>query len=850
MYRMKILVVVATLLGYGANAQMSDNFSDGDYVSDPAWLGDAARFVVSGGRLKLQAPAISGTAFLATSNAAIHEAEWQFSVQLDFTPSSTNYAKIYLTSDQPDLQGSLNGYFVKVGNTSREVSLYRQTGFAEQEFVDGADDRANQPVVRVRIRVTRSAAGLWELFTDVGHSGSFFKEGVASELTHTTSGWMGVQCVFTTTRSDKFWFDDFVVTGTVVPDTSPPTIVRVEALDSLRFRAEFSEPLDPITAASTSNIQIEGVGSPSSATLQSDQITMLWSLPHPLRNGVIYNVQFSGFADLMGNVMTPTGKTLLYFRPGIPQKKSIVVTEIFSDPSPQLGLPAAEYIELMNRSEDPFDLKDWKLSDEGSTGTFPSAIILPGEYKVITSSSAASLFPTSMSIPIPNFPSLNNTGDVVVLRDAANTIIDSLRYTIDWFRDEDKSQGGWSLELIDPDNPCGEAENWAASEDDRGGTPGEQNSVHAHKPDRTPPFIVAVLPHATSLSITFNELLGESSSERATISIFPDIPLQTITLKDPERRTLEVNLQSKLRPRTTYTLSAQGVSDCNGNVMEPSTWTFGLPEPADSLDVIINELLFNPRSGGADFVEVLNRSEKFIVLANWTIGNSEERDMLPPFVLRPHELIAFSPDPDAVKSHYPHSKSATLIRLTMPNVPDDEGEVVIADDRGVVMDRLEYSRSWHSVFLKNEEGISLERIDTESPTQQQSNWVSASSLQGYATPGLPNSQLRGTTAAIHEIRVTPEIFVPGTETFGFVQIQYQFDQPGHIANVKIFNHQGALIRHLANNEWLGNEGFLRWDGEQDNGSRAAAGYYVVWFETFSSLGTVSTVRKRIVIAGR
>ncbi len=849
MSQMKILVVVVSLLGHGVHAQIADSFSDGDYSTNPAWQGETARFVVSGGRLKLQAPTVSGTAFLATSSAAVHEAAWEFSLQLDFTPSSTNYAKIYLVSDQPDLQGALNGYFVKVGNTSREVSLYRQTGLAEQEFVDGADDRTNQSVVTVRIRVTRSATGLWELFTDVGNSGSFTKEGEAFELTHTTSGWMGIQCVYTATRSDKFWFDDFVVTGTVVPDTSPPTVLRVEALDSLRFRAVFSEPLDPATTSNTNHIQIEGLGSPSSGILQSDRITILWSLPQPLTNGRTYTVQFSGFADLAGNVMIPTGKTLLHFRPGTPTRKSVVITEIFSDPSPQLGLPAAEYIELMNRSEYPFDLKDWKLSDEGSTGTFPSAIILPGEYRVITSSSAASLFPASLSIPIPNFPSLNNGGDVIVLRDARNTIIDSIRYTMEWFRDEDKSQGGWSLELIDPGNPCGEDDNWAASEDDRGGTPGEVNSVLANKPDLTPPFMVSVLPQdATTLSITFNELLGESSPERANISIVPDIPLQTIMLKDLARRTLEVEIHYDLKPRTTYTLSVDGVSDCSGNVMEPSTWTFGLAEPADSLDVVINEVLFNPRSGGADFVEVYNRSEKFIVLTNWTIGNQEERVTFPPLVVRPHQLMACSPDPDAVKSHYP--QSTTVLRLSMPNMPDDEGEVIVSDERGVVVDRLNYYKSWHSVFLRNEEGVSLERIDTESPTQEQSNWVSASSRLGYATPGQLNSQHRGTAAPIHEIWVTPEIFVPGNETFGFVQIQYQFDQPGHIANVKIFNHQGAVVRHLANNEWLGNEGFLRWDGEQDNGSRAVAGYYVMWFESFSSLGTVSTVRKRIVIAGR
>ena len=81
----------------------------------------------------------------------------------------------------------------------------------------------------------------------------------------------------------------------------------------------------------------------------------------------------------------------------------------------------------------------------------------------------------------------------------------------------------------------------------------------------------------------------------------------------------------------------------------------------------------------------------------------------------------------------------------------------------------------------------------------------------------------------------------------FSKINYKFDQGGKVANVKILDPDGRLIKTLALNETLGLEGFYRWDGDRDDGSRARAGYYVVWFEVFDSSGSVSVFRKRAVI---
>ena len=98
--------------------------------------------------------------------------------------------------------------------------------------------------------------------------------------------------------------------------------------------------------------------------------------------------------------------------------------------------------------------------------------------------------------------------------------------------------------------------------------------------------------------------------------------------------------------------------------------------------------------------------------------------------------------------------------------------------------------------------------------------------------------------------VSPVIFAPGTEWNEFVQIQFRFDQAGWVANVAVFDQAGRLLRTIASNEIIGPEGFFRWDGERDDGSRVRSGYYVIKFEIFRDDGSVKSFLKRVIAASR
>jgi len=198
------------MIGFG---QFTDSFSDGDFTNNPNWMGDLGRFEVDTNfSLHLNDTAASISS-LVTQSQAIINGEWIFSVRLDFSPSTNNFAKVYLASDMIDLSGPLNGMYVKIGGQSGnidDISLYTQTGTNSNKIIDGSPGLvSNNP--DVSIKVTRDVVGNWELFLDT--TGVFFTQGTAFDNSILSSDYFGVYCKYTITRSDKFWFDDFSVTG-------------------------------------------------------------------------------------------------------------------------------------------------------------------------------------------------------------------------------------------------------------------------------------------------------------------------------------------------------------------------------------------------------------------------------------------------------------------------------------------------------------------------------------------------------------------------------------------------------------------------------------------------------------
>ncbi|HCN84716.1 MAG TPA: hypothetical protein DIT07_14025, partial [Sphingobacteriaceae bacterium] len=180
-----------------AFSQVNDNFADGNFNASPEWKGDLTAFTINSGKqLQTVQNAAAQTFSLATASSLAVNSKWEFFVQLNFDPSANNQLRIYLTSDSENLKGSLNGYFIQIGETGSTDSydLYRQSGTTITRIIDGAAKTritANQLIVR--IQVTRTATSVWELKTDITDGTNFVSEGTATDNTFTSSSWFGVQ---------------------------------------------------------------------------------------------------------------------------------------------------------------------------------------------------------------------------------------------------------------------------------------------------------------------------------------------------------------------------------------------------------------------------------------------------------------------------------------------------------------------------------------------------------------------------------------------------------------------------------------------------------------------------------
>ena len=839
------------LLSQLALAQFHDDFSDENFTASPTWTGTDQLFIVTESRLVLNGGKKDSVAYLSLPCSVSNPGVWEFDFSFRFNPSGANYSKVYLISDEPDLIAPLHGYFVMLGRNKDAISLYKQTGLTLTEIVKGRDDILDLSSIEARVKVTRDESG-WKLFTDIGSNGVYTLEGSSEDNDIVESSHFGIVCTYTSTRSENFAFDDFNVSEVIAIDIAPPLLSAIEVVSSTKVQITFSEPLDEESAIRIDNYLIDGSSYPMEVVLAEDQRSVVLIFANEISQQT-HSITISGVADINANHIDVFLSEFKYVLPAVTIGDDVIITEIFADPSPSVGLAEAEFIEIYNRSDKTFDLGGWSFTDGSSKATLPTFILAPKTYLVLAAESSSLHFQNALFLK--GFPSLNNSNDALVLKDKNSTAIDSVNYDQSWYRDINKEDGGWSLELIDPDNLCAEGENWAASEDEKGGTPGFENSIIANKPDlHGPRLIAAFAVDSLTLRLRFDEKLEKPITSELQIETDPNLEKAHLRFSNPALTEIEVSVLSEIQKGISYSLTVTNIKDCAGNTIseEDAKTIFGMPEDADSSDVLINEVLFNPRPTGADFVEILNNSAKFINLHGWSISNSDNDKFAiitdSDLILAPGEYLAITPNVPALEGEYIQDQKVNFVQVkNLPSFDDDSGSVTITDSNGNAIDFFRYSKEMHSVFIKDDEGVSLERISSTATNESQ-NWASASRSVGFATPGLKNSNTLAFDQVEKPLLVEPEIFNPLSGQPNFALIHYNFEQSGYVANIKIFDSYGRKVREVANNDLLGTHGFYRWDGDRDAGSKASLGSYMIWFEVFNQEGTVKRYQRRVAIA--
>jgi len=842
-------------------AQITDNFTDNNFTSDPIWTGETNKFIVNAqNQLQLFAPVVADEAYLSTESGAIENASWEFFVRLNFNPSSTNYARVYLSSNTENLKGTLNGYFVYIGGTAVKISLFKQTGTTRTEIITGVSGSVNVSNVQVKIRVTRDDIGNWTLERDTSLTDVYVSEGNVFDDTHFQSTYFGVYCDYTQTRSQHFYFDNFMVTGDPYIDSDAPIFQEISISSSNQLTLQFNENLGS-ASENLLNFSVDsGIGNPESALINSlNNSQILLTFEDDFADNTTYNLSVNNVGDPTGNTTPNFSEPFYYFELSIPQFGEIRINEFMADESPSAGQPLTEYVELYNTTEKTFDLAGYKICNDNACGTIQAVTLGPNGFLIITPTSGLTLFSGIPLINATSFPSLKNNADEVILMNPTQTEnIDFVAYNASTYQDPSKAEGGYSIELINPFNPCLGNDNWRATNSTIGGTPGAANSIFNDSPDTTLPSLVsAFLTSSNTLELIFSERFEAVELSNLNFSLEFVNNIDEVILVGNYTDKVVLVFQDNFLPNTLFNFTISNLADCSGNVAN-ITGSFVVSSEAVVGDVLINEILFNPVTGGADYVEVYNNSDNFINLKDWNMANLSGG--VPPnyriisvqnLILEPHSYLALTIDSIQVKQTYVNHGYGKFVYCNLPTYSNSDGNVVLIDPNNTVIDSVSYLEKWHFTLISDEKGKSLERINPNGLSNSAGNWQTASENSGWGTPGIQNSQYLNPQAQ-GQFSVEPSVISPDNDGFeDFAIFTYALPESGMVGNIKIFDENGRPILELVNNYFFAQSGELKWDGLDNNGTKCRVGRYLISFDVFSSqTGTTLAFKRVVVVAAK
>jgi Lamin Tail Domain/CHU_C Type IX secretion signal domain/Bacterial Ig-like domain len=647
-------------------------------------------------------------------------------------------------------------------------------------------------------------------------------------------------------------------------DDEKPSVSEVYVKSLNEIQIQFSEELDEFYALEITNYYLNESSNPDSIIFDSiykNQVDLVFTDTEISVES--NNLKVINISDECGNVIDEYNILVSYYEPAY---NEVVINEIMFDYEPVVELPEAEYIELYNPTNQQISFVNTKIVIGTSNTKIPNFNIEANEYLLLTDFENESLFlEYGKVIGIENMPSISNSGALIQISGEDGKIYSVVEFSDSWIDDPFKEDGGWSLELIDPNNPFGISENWSISIDKTGGTPAKQNSVSGENPDIVSPTFnrITVLNDST-IKLFFSESIDTINLQTSMFTVDHSVgnPLY-VDPEEPVYNKIILTFDDAFEFGTMYELSVnESLSDISGNGLEGNlSQYFALPSETDFNSIVINEILFNPKDEGVDYVEIYNKSFQTFNLKNMflTTKDIETREYKTiykineeGYLIFPESYLVLTTDPAIVKEQYYTENINGFVTMDkFPSLANEEGIVCLTDTIGNIIDEVYYTEDLHFQLLNSFDGVSLERLNFDRLSKDLSNWHSAAEQVGFGTPAYKNSQFTESTETSGEIALQTDVFSPDNDGFNDVLlIDYNFDQPGNTANCYIYNAKGAEVRHLLNNELLATEGTVSWDGLNNDQTKVSIGIYIIYFEIFDSQGNVKNIKKTCVVASK
>jgi len=785
----QFILFILVLLPVCAFAQFTETFDGPEIDSNNPWIDDSSRYVINEERqLAFDGSGLTGNYPFHTPILFGRTMEWEMDITLAFKPSNFNKACIYLyRTDKPsDLL-----YYIQVGSNDDNVSFYKWPPKGNAQRLIKGSRRMDGRMVHIKLVLEE--CNRWTLYTRMSDEDYYIKEGELDDKNLKDirdSGSLNIIC-YCKAKSLKnmfFYFDNI--------------LVRHELTETPLHPAE--EPDDP----SKPDITLPKLLSIEPLTLSDLQF--VFDLPVKTEQAT-FSVSNIGNADHI--VYADESRKIVNTHYPAEMKTGEIYTISYSGVMDENGNTLGGYSEKVTVEEEG-------EGDEEPSGS--KAIVIneimakPGDGPFFEYVELYNLTDRIFSL---NELELWNGNKRKILPDV---VLPPHEYALLYNSNIDYSGDGVAIPIekfyalndagqhLALKTPSGviidevtyekatsakswerSSSGWHLSSDPRGGTPGSVNSSGK----------------------------GEEKPNEPDKPVTPDDPDEPDTPDDPSLPDITV---------------------------EPGEFVF-------------NELLPNPFAGGSEYIELYNRSDRALPVSGLSVavrkadGTLNTRYPLSSVTatIEADGYVLLTKNLEGVTDFYTIQSPSSLFEVPkLPILANTSSTLVLFRSKdGTVIDEVSYTSKWHASSIKDQKGVSLERIDPDAETQSPSNWTSASATVGYGTPGYPNSQ---SDISLPDDPDTPDeptgIKTPQwDESAGHYTISYYLDQPGYNCRAFVFNIAGQRVAQIANHELLGLTGKLTWDGYALSGKQLQTGVYIFYAELYHTSGTVKRYKQVFLV---
>lgn len=792
----QFILFILVLLPVCAFAQFTETFDGPEIDSNNPWKGDLSDFqITDDGWLSLVGDPDKKYSRLKISLPYSNNMEWKFDVKMTFTPSDPNHIRFYLLTENLSLLGISSEYYIQIGSTKKTITLrrFRETEKAPVRIIEKELDVLKQNIVSLSVKVTLENSSLWSIYVREEGESTYTlldtkEQKISSGIKYIESG---LACHFSKKVRGHF-IDNIEISSNITPSEEEPENPDPE------------EPVSPIVLPKLLSVQPLNLCELQFTFDRPVDISEAWFMISE-----IGKADRIGYADEQMKTVVNTkypeemvagiNYTITY--DGLTDmegNKLVPFSEEFVLEGEDGGEAESGSILINEIMADPKGLEELPETEYVELYNTTENVLVLTDWQFSYGGKAKPM--TTFEIPAKGYAVLYRSGrDIVADPSAVKVPLDNFPSAL--------VNTGKLLQLFDGDNnlidevtyekatPAKSWERsssgWHLSSDPRGGTPGSVNSSSK----------------------------GEEKPNEPDKPVTPDDPDDPDTPDDPSLPDITV---------------------------EPGEFVF-------------NELLPNPFAGGSEYIELYNRSDRALPVSGLSVavrkadGTLNTRYPLSSVTatIESDGYVLLTKNLEGVTDFYTIQSPSSLFEVPkLPILANTSSTLVLFRIKdGAVIDEVSYTSKWHASSIKDQKGVSLERIDPDAETQSPSNWTSASATVGYGTPGYPNSQ---SDISLPDDPDTPDeptgIKTPQwDESAGHYTISYYLDQPGYNCRAFVFNIAGQRVAQIANHELLGLTGKLTWDGYALSGKQLQTGVYIFYAELYHTSGTVKRYKQVFLV---